>query len=148
MLLCFMASSAPGADDGYMYLYIDGVLQEAITGIDNDTTNVDTVYMGAYSSIAAGTYGIIYMDDCQWLAGSIWQPTAISAVAGINTGLMGMGTTGEQASAVGATYWPPTWYMSHPITVPFRDYSIVTEERSTTISALHRDYTLTAEQEQ
>ena len=38
-----MASAGPGEDDGYLGLYIDDVLKEVITGIDNDTVTYSSV---------------------------------------------------------------------------------------------------------
>lgn len=63
------AASAAAADDGYLYLYIDGVLQEAKTGLDNDTKNIGNVEFGAVAGLDAGTSGTFYMDDCKWRNG-------------------------------------------------------------------------------
>lgn len=60
------ASPGAGENDGLLALYIDHVLQEALTGLDNDTKDVNTVIFGAASGLDAGTYGIFYMDDCKW----------------------------------------------------------------------------------
>lgn len=60
------AASGAGKNDGFFYLFIDHVLVEALTGLDNDTKSVATVSFGAVTGIDAGTYGIIYMDDCHW----------------------------------------------------------------------------------
>jgi len=61
------AASAPGADDGYLNLYIDGVLKEALTGVDSDTQEIHNVLFGPnLGTLDAGTYGIFYMDDCRW----------------------------------------------------------------------------------
>lgn len=63
------SSTGAGADDGYGHLYSDGVLLEALTGIDNDTKSVGEVRYGIRGA-DAGTYGIFYMDDCKWRSGS------------------------------------------------------------------------------
>ena len=62
----WVASSIAAADDGYLKLYIDDVLQETLSGLDNDTLDIGSVYFGAYTGLDAGTYGIFYMDDCRW----------------------------------------------------------------------------------
>ena len=62
----WQASSAAGADDGYLKLYIDNVLVETISGVDNDTKTIETISFGAVSAIDATTSGIFYMDDCKW----------------------------------------------------------------------------------
>ncbi|MCK4825470.1 LamG domain-containing protein, partial [bacterium] len=59
------ASTADGDDNGFLYLYIDHVLQEALTGLDNDTVSVGNVYVGN-TGVDSGTYGIFYLDDCKW----------------------------------------------------------------------------------
>ena len=61
----WQASSGAGADDGFNKLYIDDVLMESITGLDNDTLTINTVYYGAVATLDVGTYGIFYMDDCK-----------------------------------------------------------------------------------
>jgi hypothetical protein len=48
------AASAPGANDGFATLWIDGVQQQAITGIDNDTFQIDNDQMGAVKGIDSG----------------------------------------------------------------------------------------------
>jgi len=62
----WQASSGVGADDGYTKLYIDDVLKETVSGLDNDTKSIDLLSYGAVSGLDAGTYGIFYMDDCKW----------------------------------------------------------------------------------
>ena len=60
----WVASS--GADDGYMSIYIDRVLNESVTGLDNDALDIDELRFGATAGIDAGTSGAFYMDDCRW----------------------------------------------------------------------------------
>lgn len=60
------AASAVAADDGYLKIYLDGELADSVTGIDNDQRDVDTLDFGAPYGLDAGTYGILYMDDCKW----------------------------------------------------------------------------------
>ena len=57
------ASSSSGADDGVATLWIDGVLKETLTDIDNDTHQVDKVRLGAVDGIDAGTSGTMYLDN-------------------------------------------------------------------------------------
>lgn len=64
--IVWVASSAPGEDDGFISLFVDGVLEDSVTGIDNDGHDLDTIRFGAIASIDAGTYGMHYIDDFQW----------------------------------------------------------------------------------
>jgi len=57
------ASTAPGANNGQIVLIIDGVTEETLTGIDNDTESVGAVALGAVDEVDAGTSGTIYYDD-------------------------------------------------------------------------------------
>lgn len=60
------ASSAAGANDGFISLWIDGVLKETVTGIDNDTTargTIDFVQFGVVADVDATTSGTFYLDD-------------------------------------------------------------------------------------
>ena len=61
--LDWKASSAPGADDGFLKLYINGSLESSVTDIDSDTEVVDQVLMGILSGKDAGTSGTLYFDD-------------------------------------------------------------------------------------
>lgn len=56
------ASSAPGANDGFGYIWIDGANEKSVTGIDNDTYAVDYIQLGAVTSIDTGTRGTYYFD--------------------------------------------------------------------------------------
>lgn len=67
--LLWIPSSAPGADDGAMYLYIDNVLEGSATGLDTDTITIGAIDFGAASGIDAGTYGVAFFDDLQWSDG-------------------------------------------------------------------------------
>jgi excisionase family DNA binding protein len=60
------AATGAGNNDGYIYLYIDGVLVESETNTDNDTLDIDEVKFGAPEGLDAGTSGIFYMDDVSW----------------------------------------------------------------------------------
>ena len=78
--IVWKASTAVGANNGYLYLYIDDVFIEALTGIDNDGYDIDTVAFGAFSGIDAGTGGTFFLDNCQVYDG-IYHSTGISGSA-------------------------------------------------------------------
>jgi len=56
------AATGAGANNGGLTLWIDGVQQQDLTGIDNDTRRVDRARLGALSGIDAGTRGTYYFD--------------------------------------------------------------------------------------
>ncbi len=57
------ADTSPGAGDGYGALYIDGVLKEMQSGVDNDTLRVDKVLLGITSRMDGMVFtGTMYMD--------------------------------------------------------------------------------------
>jgi hypothetical protein len=56
------AATAPGANNGGLTLWIDGVQQADLTGVDNDTWRVDRARLGALSGIDVGTSGTYYFD--------------------------------------------------------------------------------------
>lgn len=56
------ASSAPGADDGFISLLIDGLLKEEKTGIDNDTKRVGFPGIGCCQVPPTGYAGTYYLD--------------------------------------------------------------------------------------
>lgn len=56
------ASSAAGANSGGLTLWIDGVQQSNLTGVDNDTRRIDSVRLGAVTGIDTGTRGFEYFD--------------------------------------------------------------------------------------
>ena len=57
------ASSAAGANDGTISLWVDGVLKQTKLAIDNDTRRVDEVRLGATGGIDTGTRGTYYFDQ-------------------------------------------------------------------------------------
>ncbi len=57
------ASSAPGADNGFITLWIDGVLKETIANVDNDTKQLDHITFGSTIREGTGTSGTLYLDD-------------------------------------------------------------------------------------
>jgi hypothetical protein len=59
----FKKSTSVGANNGEFKLWIDGVLVDTVTSVDNDTRTIDYVSFGATSSIDTGTSGTIYFDE-------------------------------------------------------------------------------------
>jgi hypothetical protein len=58
----WQASTAPGADDGFLDLWIDGHPQTGLATLDNDTLSVDHVRWGAVDGLDAGTSGSFFLD--------------------------------------------------------------------------------------
>jgi len=60
--LDWRAATAVGANNGGLTLWIDGVQQADLTGVDNDTLQIDRVRLGAVTGIDTGTRGTYYFD--------------------------------------------------------------------------------------
>jgi hypothetical protein len=60
--LDWRAATAPGANDGGVTLWIDGVQKADTIGVDNDTRWIDSIRLGAVSGIDNRTRGTYYMD--------------------------------------------------------------------------------------
>jgi hypothetical protein len=60
--LYWHASTAAGANNGGLILWLDGVQTGILTGIDNDTRRIDNIRLGALSGIDSGTRGTYYFD--------------------------------------------------------------------------------------
>lgn len=60
--LDWRAATAPGANNGGVTFWIDGVQRANVTSINNDTRRIDSVRMGAGSGIDNGTRGTYYFD--------------------------------------------------------------------------------------
>ncbi len=56
------ASTAGGANNGVLNLWVDGVLKGALAGIDNDTKRIEMVRLGGVTGIDTGTRGSYYFD--------------------------------------------------------------------------------------
>jgi RHS repeat-associated protein len=56
------AAGIANANDGVASLYLDGILKQSLTGIDNDTTAIDSVRLGVVG-IDSGTRGVISIDN-------------------------------------------------------------------------------------
>ena len=57
------ASTAPGASNGGLTFWVDGVQAGSITGVDNDTRRIDAVWLGAVGGIDSGTRGTEFFDS-------------------------------------------------------------------------------------
>jgi len=60
--LDWQAATAAGANNGGLTLWIDGMQQAALTGLDNDTWRVDLARLGAVTGVDVGTSGAYYFD--------------------------------------------------------------------------------------
>jgi len=60
--LDWRAATAAGANNGGIAFWIDGILKLDLTGIDNDTWQVDRARLGALTGIDPGTNGVYYFD--------------------------------------------------------------------------------------
>jgi len=58
----WQASTAPGADDGFLDVWVDGHPQTGLAALDNDTMDIDNVRWGAIDLIDAGTNGSFFLD--------------------------------------------------------------------------------------
>ena len=60
--LDWRAATAVGANNGSLTIWIDGVQQADLTGVDNDTRRIDQVRLGAASGVDTGTRGTYFFD--------------------------------------------------------------------------------------
>jgi cysteine-rich repeat protein len=60
--LDWQRSTAAGADNGSFRIWIDGLLQGSVAGLDNDAGGIDFVRLGALS-VKAGASGTMFWDD-------------------------------------------------------------------------------------
>lgn len=60
--LDWRASTAAGANNGGVTLWLDGVQQANLTGVDNDTRRIDRIRLGPTAGIDAGTRGTYFFD--------------------------------------------------------------------------------------
>ena len=58
----WQAATAAGANDGVIKLWVDGVQKLSNQALDNDTTQVDYVRLGAVFGVDTGTRGTYYFD--------------------------------------------------------------------------------------
>ncbi|MCX7853723.1 MAG: hypothetical protein N2383_13225, partial [Caldilineales bacterium] len=60
--LRWQASTGVGANNGSLQLWVNGVLRQTLSGVDNDTRRVDDVRLGPQAGIDTGTRGVMYFD--------------------------------------------------------------------------------------
>jgi hypothetical protein len=58
----WQAATGAGANNGGLSLWIDGVQQASLGGVDNDTRRVDRVRLGAVAGLDTGTSGTYFFD--------------------------------------------------------------------------------------
>jgi hypothetical protein len=61
--LDWQASTAVGANNGGLTLWVDGLQQANLSGVDNDTQRIDRVRLGAVTGLSSGTRGTCYFDQ-------------------------------------------------------------------------------------
>ena len=66
----WQTASAAGAGDGYVKLWINDVLVDTLSGLDNDTRHVTKASIGAVAGLDAGTAGTVYWDGFEARRGS------------------------------------------------------------------------------
>jgi hypothetical protein len=77
----WQAATAPGANNGSLSFWLDGVLRSQLTGIDNDTRQIDLVRLGAISGIDSGTRGSYYFDAFESRRANYIGPAAGIAIS-------------------------------------------------------------------
>lgn len=75
------AATAPGANNGGLTLWLDGVEKGVLSGIDNDTRRVDRIRFGAIAGLDAGTAGAYFFDDFKSTRQGYIGPTAAAAAS-------------------------------------------------------------------
>ena len=61
--LDWQASSSAGANDGYLSLWIDGILMRTLSGVDNDTLRIEQLRLGPSGGYYNTTSGTELFDD-------------------------------------------------------------------------------------
>lgn len=82
-------STAAGANNGRLDLWVDGVSRAAMAGIDNDTATINYVRLGTVTGVDNGTSGLLKLDD----------------FASQRTGYIGLASVFSDVPTT-ATYWP------------------------------------------
>ncbi len=76
------AATIVDANDGSFSLWIDEVQSASLTGINNDTLQIDEVSLGAVSGLDVGTQGTLYFDAFESrresYIGPLFSPTKVS----------------------------------------------------------------------
>ena len=79
--LDWRAATAPGANNGSLTLWIDGVEKGTLAGVDNDTLRVDRIRLGAIAGLDAGMAGSYAFDAFKSTRSSYIGPTVAGASA-------------------------------------------------------------------
>ena len=79
-----------GANNGTLFVYLDGVQVHSATGIDNDQKKVDNVFWGGFFP-GTGVSGVFYLDEMKWSDGAGAPPWIVPAAA--QGGTYGMAIT-------------------------------------------------------
>ena len=58
----WIAATAPGANDGHLTFWVDGVQRGELTGVDNDTYRMESARLGVVYISMIGTQGTVYFD--------------------------------------------------------------------------------------
>jgi hypothetical protein len=59
----WQASTGPGANNGNLGLWIDGIQQANLAGINNDSVSIDSIRLGAVAGVDKGTRGTLFFDE-------------------------------------------------------------------------------------
>lgn len=67
-------SDGPGRNNGFMRVYLNGILQSEFANIDNDTLTLPHFRIGVTAGNDAGTSGLLYIDRVNWIAEAVDCP--------------------------------------------------------------------------
>jgi RHS repeat-associated protein len=84
--VAWSAATSPGANNGELTLYVDGVQKESITNIDHDTIYIDRVQFGAVTEVDTGTRGTYYFDAFESRSSGYIGPVA--AIPGMQVAMV------------------------------------------------------------
>jgi hypothetical protein len=79
--LDWQAATAPGANNGSLTFWIDGVQRPSLTGLDNDTRRIDIARLGPIGGLDTGTRGSYYFDAFESRRRTYIGPVGGSALA-------------------------------------------------------------------
>ena len=99
--LDWKAATAPGANNGSVAFWVDGVSVPGVTGVDNDTHRIDRVRLGEPEGGGAGIAGTIYID-----AFEVEESTYTGAEAPTDVLFTGQRLEEE----IGLYYYGARWY--------------------------------------
>lgn len=58
----WFSASGPGTNDGQLLVFVDGIEQTRLDGLDNDSSRIDRILLGPSAGIDSGTVGTYYLD--------------------------------------------------------------------------------------